>query len=165
MPRTFPTIEQVKQLPILLQTVIPPEYEDLNGHMNIQYYLGLYDKGSIPFMQLLGVDERYFTVERKGIFDLEHHLHYLAEVHIGDTVALYGRLLARTAKRFHGIWFMVNETRQQLANTFEFVSTHTDLEARRTSPFSDELAARLDAMLAEHSRLDWEAPVCGVMGA
>jgi acyl-CoA thioester hydrolase len=165
MARTFPTLEQTRQLPRLLEMVIPPEYEDLNGHMNIQHYLGLYDKASMPFMALLGVDETYFTVQRKGIFDLEHHLHYLAEVHIGDTVTLYGRLLARTAKRFHGMWFMVNETRQQLANTFEFVSTHTDLEARRTAPFTDELAANLDAMLAEHSTLDWKAPVCGVMGA
>lgn len=165
MPRTFPTIEQVSRLPRLLQTVIPPEYEDLNGHMNIQHYMGLYDKASYPFVATLGLDETYFTQQRKGIFDLEHHLHYLAEVHIGDTVSIYGRLLARSAKRMHGMWFMVNDTRQQLANTFEFVSTHADLEARRTAPFTDALAARLDAMLAEHTSLDWAAPVCGVMGA
>lgn len=165
MPRTFPAIEQVCQLPRLLQTVIPPEYEDLNGHMNIQHYMGLYDKAGFPFMAMLGLDETYFTQQRKGIFDLEHHLHYLAEVHIGDTVSIYGRLLARSAKRMHGMWFMVNDTRQQLANTFEFVSTHADLVARRTAPFTDALAARLDAMLTEHTALDWAAPVCGVMGA
>lgn len=165
MPRTFPSIEQVEQLPRLLQTTIPPEYEDLNGHMNIQHYMGLYDKASYPFVAMLGLDETYFTQQRKGIFDLEHHLHYLAEVHIGDTVSIYSRLLARSAKRMHGMWFMVNDTRQQLANTFEFVSTHADLEARRTAPFTDALAACLDAMLAEHTALNWDAPVCGVMGA
>lgn len=164
MPRTFPTIEQVKQLTLLLQTTIPPEYEDLNGHMNVQYYLALYDKASYPFIAQLGLDETYFTEQRKGIFDLEHHLHYLAEVHIGDTVTIYSRLLARTTKRLHGMWFMVNETRQQLANTFEFVSTHADLAARRTAPFSDGLAAHIDAMIAERGTFDWDAPVCGVMG-
>lgn len=164
MPRTFPSIEQVSQLPRLLQTVIPPEYEDLNGHMNVQHYMGLYDKAGYRFVAMLGLDDTYFTQQRKGIFDLEHHLHYLAEVHIGDTVTIYSRLLARSTKRMHGMWFMVNDTRQQLANTFEFVSTHADLEARRTAPFTNALAARLDAMLTEHATLDWAAPVCGVMG-
>ncbi len=52
-----------------------------------------------------------------------------------------------------GMWFMVNDTRQQVANTFEFVSTHADL------------VARLDAMLTDHTALDWAAPVCRLMGA
>lgn len=165
MPRTFPTVEQVMQLPRLYQTVIPSEYEDQNGHMNVQHYLSIFDRAGMPFMVLLGIDEAYFTEQRQGFFDLEHHLHYRAEVHVGDTVAIYSRLLTRTTKRFHGIWFMVNETRQQLASTFEFVTSHADLEARRTSPLSNGLVAQLDKMIAEQCHLDWEAPVCGVMSA
>ncbi|MCI0708882.1 MAG: thioesterase, partial [Chloroflexi bacterium] len=61
--------------------------------------------------------------------------------------------------------FIVNDTRHELSNTFEFVSTHADLEARKTSPFPDDLATTIDSMIADHSRLDWQAPICGVMGA
>lgn len=165
MRPTFPTVEQVQQLPCLLQATIPPEYEDLNGHMNIQHYLGLYDQAGMPFFASLGLDERYFKEQQRGIFDLEHHLFYLAEIHVGDTVAVYGRLLARSAKRLHGQWFIVNDTRQQLANTFEFISSHADLVARRTSPFPDELAGRLDELIAAHQQLTWPAPVCGMMSA
>ena len=161
----FPTVEQVIQLPCLLRRVIPPEFEDLNGHMNIQHYMGIYNEASFPFGELIGLDERYIKEQRRGIFDLEHHLYYVAEVHIGDQVAVYGRMLGRSAKRLHGQWFIVNETRQQLSNTFEFVSAHADLEARRTVPFEGDLAAHLDAMLVEHQKLDWQAPVCGIMGA
>lgn len=161
----MPTVDQVQALPMLLREVIPPEYEDMNGHMNIQHYLGLYDKAGMPFFRQFGLDERYFSVDRKGIFDLEHHLFYLAEIHVGDTVAVHSQLIARTEKRLHGIWFIVNETRNQLSNTFEYVTSHADLEARRTTPFSEELAIRFDAVIAEQSNLDWDAPVCGVMGA
>lgn len=165
MRPSFPSVEQVRSLPHFLRQVIPPEFEDINGHVNIQHYLGLYDKAGWPFFALLGMDESYFNEERKGIFDLEHHLFYLAELHIGDEVAIHGRLVARSAKRLHGIWFIVNETRNQLSNTFEFVSTHADLETRRTSPFPDDLGGRLDAMITEHNKLDWPAPLCGIMGA
>jgi acyl-CoA thioester hydrolase len=165
MRPSFPSVEDVRLLPCFMSQEIPPEFEDINGHVNIQHYLGLYDKAGWPFFALLGMDERYFTEERKGIFDLEHHLFYLAEMHIGDRVAIHGRLLARSAKRLHGIWFIVNESQNQLANSFEFVSSHADLESRRTSPFPDELAGRLDAMISEHQKISWPAPVCGIMGA
>jgi acyl-CoA thioester hydrolase len=161
----FPSVEQVEQLPFFLRKTIPPEYEDMNGHVNIRHYLGLYDEAGWPFFALLGLDASYFTVQRQGMFDLEHHLHYVAELHVGDVVAIHGRLLARTAKRIHGMWFILNETRKQLSNTFEFVTSHADLNARRTSPFPDVLAARIDAVLAEHAKLEWAAPVCGIMGA
>lgn len=166
MPRpTMPGVKEVQQLPMLLRKVIPPEYEDFNGHMNIQHYLGLYDEAGMPFFEQFGIDERYFSVDRQGIFDLEHHLFYLAEIHIGDTVTVHSRLLARTAKRLHGLWFIVNETRNQLSNSFEFVTSHADLNARRTAPFPEELAEKFDAVIEEHSRLVWDAPVCGIMGA
>lgn len=159
----FPTIEQVKQLPLFMKKTIPSEYEDINGHVNIQYYLGLHDEAVWPFFAMVGMDETYFTEKRNGMFDLEHHLHYVAELHVGDDVAIYGRILSRTAKRMHGIWFIVNETRKQLSNTFEFVTSHADLNARRTSPFPAELAIRIDEVIAEHAKLEWDAPICGVM--
>ncbi|MEL6406049.1 MAG: thioesterase family protein [Chloroflexota bacterium] len=164
MPRpTFPTLAQVQALPLMLRKTIPETYQDINGHMNIQYYYAVYDEAGMPFFAHFGITDDYFTVQRKGIFDLEHHVHYLAEVHVGDTVAVHSRLLGRTAKRVHGIWFLVNETRQQLANTFEFVSSHADLEARRTSPFGDELGAKFDTEIARHTQLDWDAPISGIM--
>lgn len=161
----FPSVEQVTQLPFLMRQTIPPEYEDANGHMNIRHYLGLYDEAGWPFFALLGMDAAYFADQRGGVFDLEHHIHYRAEVNVGDTVAIYGRLLARTAKRLHAMWFMVNEAHDQLANTLEFVTSHADLKARRTSPWPDFFAEKLDAMIAGHDALGWDAPVCGVMGA
>lgn len=149
----LPTLEQVRQLTRLMTKVIPPEFEDINGHVNIQHYLGMYDEAGWMFFQTIGIGESYFKEERKGIFDLEHHLHYVSELHVGDTVSVHGRLLARSAKRLHGVWFIVNDTREQLANTFEFVSTHSDLNLRRTAPFPDDLASSLDALIERDSSL------------
>jgi len=159
----FPTLVQVRDLPKIITAVIPPEYEDLNGHVNVQHYLGIYNDAGWPFFALLGLDETYITEQRKGIFDLEHHLFYLAELHVGDAITVYARFLGRTAKRLHGLWFIVNETRDQLSNTFEFITAHADLDTRRTSPFPEDVATRLDDLIAKDQALDWSAPVCGVM--
>ena len=163
MPVSMPTVAQIDELPSLMERVIPPEWEDLNGHVNVRHYLELYDAASWPMLAAIGLDEKVFLERRQGLFDLEHHLWYLSELHVGDKVTVHWRFIARSAKRFHGVMFVVNRTRGLLANAFEYVSTGADLEARRTAPLPAEFAAYLDRMIAEHSRLAWPAPVSGVM--
>lgn len=160
---SMPTVAQIDELPSLMERVIPPEWEDLNGHVNVRRYLELYDAASWPMLAAIGLDEKVFREQRQGVFDLEHHLWYLSELHVGDTVTVHWRFIARSTKRFHGVMFVVNRTRGLLASAFEYVSTGADLEARRTGPLPAEFAAYLDRMIAEHSRLTWPAPVSGVM--
>jgi acyl-CoA thioester hydrolase len=163
MPVPMPAVEQVEQLPSVMERRIPPEWQDLNGHVNVRHYLELYDAASWPMLEQFGIDERSFTERRQGLFDLEHHLWYLAELHVGDLVSVHSRFLARSLKRYHGVMFIVNRTRSRLASAFEYVSSGADLAARRTAPLPEGFAAQLDRMIALHARLAWPAPVCGVM--
>lgn len=165
MPVTPPTPDEVRQLQRLMQVTVPPDWEDENGHVNVQFYMKLYDKGGRPLMDILGMDDSYFSERRHGVFDLEHHISYFSEIHVGESVSVHARLLDRTAKRFHGIVFIVNDSRDQLACTLEFVASGADLEARRTAPYPDDIAAALDRVIAEHRKISWHAPVCGVMSA
>ncbi len=144
---------------------IPDAYKDENNHMNVRYYMKIFDDAGYPLIADFGLTIAFHTDHGTGGFDLEHHLHYLNEVHIGDTVAVYYRVLARSAKRVHYMFFMVNETRQTLAATFECVNSFADLSVRRTAPYPPEIAEKIDGILAQHQTLHWAAPVCGVMGA
>jgi acyl-CoA thioester hydrolase len=155
-------LEKLEALPLLYRVVIPEDYRDLMGHMNVRWYMALFDEAGYPLFDRFGMTEDYFK-QGGGAFDLEHHMRYLNEVHIGDTVVIRGRLLARTAKRLHYMMLMVNETRALLAATLEIINSHADLAARRTSPYPDHIAAKIDAIIADHARLDWDAPVCGAM--
>jgi acyl-CoA thioester hydrolase len=159
----MPSVEQVRQLPALLTVTIPADWQDLNGHVNVQYYLRLYDLAGAPLMPLLGIDERHYQVEKLGYFDLEHHLWYLAEMHVGDVVCAHFRFLSATPKRFHGLMFVVNQTRGSLAAALEFVTTGANLRSRRSSTLPHSVATTLSQLIGEHSRLAWPAPTCGAM--
>ena len=165
MPVPMPSVAQVCELPSLMEKVIPPGWQDLNGHVNVRHYLELYDAASWPMLSALGVDERWFLEHRQGLFDLEHHLWYLDELHVGDTVTVHSRMVDRTAKRYHGVMFIVNRTRGRLSSAFEYVSSGADLQTRRTAPLPAVFAAHLDRMIAADAGLAWPAPVCGVMSA
>lgn len=165
MKPSMPTPGNIADLPPLLIMTIPPEWQDMNGHVNVQHYIALYDRAGWPLLTQLGIDPGHFRDRRLGFFDLEHHVWYLAEMHVGDEVSAHVRFLASSNKRMHGLMFLVNVTRRQLASVLEFVTTGADLASRRTAALPDAVKARLDALIAAHNSLDWEAPRCGSMSA
>lgn len=163
MKPQMPTVENVVELPALITRSIPPEWEDHNGHVNIQHYMELYCQAGCPMMAQIGLDENYFKNRRCGFFDLEHHLFYLAEIHVEDHVSVHSRLLGTSPKRFHGMMFVVNQSRQLLASTLEFITSGADLTTRRTAIYPDDVACVLGNLVSKHARLTWPAPACGVM--
>ena len=158
------SLDQLAPLPVVYRAVIPPAYEDRNGHMNVRWYLALYDEAGDAMYPMFGLTAVYFAASDMGGFDLEHHLWYAAEVHIGDAIAIRARILERSSKLMHYLMFMVNETRGVLSSIFECVHAHADLSVRRTAPFPAPVAARIDALIAAHRALAWPAPISGTMG-
>ena len=131
-------------LPVLHRAVIPEEYRDRMGHMNVTWYTHLFS-------------------EAPGSFALEAHIRYLSECLVGDQVYVCGRAVARTEKRFHYVQFLVNEDKNVLSASCEFVGAHIDMKVRRMSAIPDKTAAAFDQLVEEHNQLDWPVPLCGSM--
>lgn len=159
----FPTPQQVRQLPVQLSMAIPPEWEDRNGHVNVQYYLKLYELGGYEILKEDDFNEDLLNQHHFGLFDFEHHLYFRAEVHVGDRVSTYNRLLTMNEKRFTGMYFIVNDTREQLACCIEYLTAGVDLKTRRTAAFPEPIARGLQRALSIHQALDWPAPESGAI--
>ena len=162
-PRVFPRPEQVRQLPLQLQMEIPADWEDRNGHVGVQYFQVLFAMGAWRVLEEIGVDEAWFSRQQRSQFDLEHHLFYRSEIHAGDAVSTYNRVIARSARRFHGVYLVLNDRTEKLAATLEYITVGIDMSKRRMATFPEDLASGLDKLIAGHCRLDWEPPLCGVM--
>ncbi len=158
----LPTLDQIRSLPTWLATQVPPEFEDANGHVNVSGHLQLFDDAGWRW----AADAGFHTADAPSdstLMDLEHHLRYLAELHVGAQVRVHGRCLERGEKRLHGMSFLVDDEAERLVSTLEFVTAHVSLSARRSVPFPAELGAVLDRQVASTGR-DWAPPVCGAMG-
>lgn len=151
--------------PPCLRKTIPAEWADSNGHMNMRWYVAIFDDAGDELHIRLGSTPEYHRSHATGTFDLEHHTHFLNEVMPGDRVAVYARMVDCSAKRMHYLMFLVNEKRQKPAAIFECVNGFVDLKVRKTIPYPPEMAAKIRAAADAGARLDWEAPVCGVMRA
>jgi acyl-CoA thioester hydrolase len=160
-----PPALDLSALPLTHRVVVPEAYLDNMGHMNVMWYTHLFSCGTAGLYSLIGLTPAYFATNRAGSFALEQHLRYLNEVRVGQRITIRSRILGRSAKRIHLMHFMTLDDTTRLAATCETVATHVDITIRRSSPWPETIAAAIDRMLAEHSRLDWAAPVCGAMTA
>jgi acyl-CoA thioester hydrolase len=159
-------IESILALqPPSFRIVVPGSWADSNGHMNIRWYVAVFDDAGDELHARIGLTPEFHRQRGTGTFDLEHHTHFLNEVMPGDSIAVYSRLVARSPKRVHHLMFLVNETRGNLAAIFECMNSFMDLKVRKTAPFPAEILARIDAWLDRDSRLDWPPPVSGAMRA
>jgi acyl-CoA thioester hydrolase len=61
------------------------------------------------------------------------------------------------------VFFVINESSDRLAATLEYVTAGIDMQNRCMAAFPDDLALGLDRLVAEHARLDWTPPLCGVL--
>ena len=157
MTSGLPSIEQVSQLPRAGRTVVPDRYADANGHMNIAPYMQIYNDHGWAHLGRFGLGPDDALAGTAMVFDIEHHVRYLREVHVGDALVSRARMVGRTAKAVQMMIYLVNETRGELAGTFESLSLHVEVASRRVAPFPESVAHRLDAQLDADAALAWQS--------
>ena len=158
--RSYPDTKAIRELPKLTSQVIPERWEDQNGHVNVGFYMAIYNDSGWPMLDLVGIDEAYFNERRMGLVDLDNHLRYLTELHVGDRVTAYGRFFAHDEKRMHGMVFIVNDSTEALACTIEFLSISIDLRKRKSVAIPDDVVARLGTIIKAQQKLSWTVPTC-----
>ena len=149
--------------PPSLRIVVPDAWADANGHMNMRWYVAVFDDAGDDLHARIGLTPDFHREHHSGTVDLEHHTNFLNEIMPGDHLAVYTRLVARSAKRVHYLMFLVNETKGKLAAIFECMNAFVDLSVRKTAPFPPAVLAKIDAWLEEDADLDWPPPLSGSM--
>src|SRR3970282_2053830 len=80
---------------------VRPEWIDHNGHMNMGYYVVVFDLATDEFFRSIGLDEAHRRASRVTTFALEAHVTYHREVREGDPLRFTTLLLGHDAKRLH----------------------------------------------------------------
>src|SRR5438552_5925840 len=144
--------------------VVRPEWIDHNGHMNMGYYVVVFDLATDEFMRWIGLDAEHRRTQRVTTFCLESHLTYHREVREGDALRFTTQLLAHDAKRLHYFHAMYHATEGYLAATNELMSLHVALETRRGATMASDVLGRLATIQRAHGELPRPAQVGRVIG-
>ncbi|MBZ5734748.1 thioesterase family protein [Nocardioides sp. TRM66260-LWL] len=158
-----PTYEQLAALPAYTEQPVPVAFEDSNGHLNVRHYLGIGSEGLDESLVDLGIPQNWPLVAGHACFSAEHHVWYLDELRTGDRMSVRVRLLGRSERAAHVLVYILDDTRERVSCAFEEIFLHIDLADRRTAPWPDDVAAALDARIAEHAALPFPAATSGAL--
>ena len=123
--------------------VVLPEWIDANGHMNLAYYVVLFDLATDAMYDVLGVGQAYRDATGNSTFTAEAHTLYEREVRVGERVRVVPHLLGADAKRLHYFHEMFHAESGHRVAAQELLALHIDLSIRRVAAFPEDLAARL----------------------
>jgi len=133
--------------------VVRPEWIDHNQHMNMGYYLVVFDYATDEFFAWVGLDAAHRAARAITTFCLEAHVTYHREVRAGDPLRFTTRLLAHDDKRIHYFHAMYHADEGWLAATNELLSLHVSRATRRAAAMAPEILARLAAIQRAHDAL------------
>jgi len=143
---------------------VQPEWIDYNGHMNLAYYVLVFDHATDQLFDMVGVGEAYRKETEKSLFVVESHITYDQEVALNAPLRVTTQILDCDEKRLHFFHRMYHEAEGFLAATTELMSLHVDLKSKRAAPFSRDALEKFRAINDAHNALECPKQVGRVMG-
>tara|TARA_B110000196_G_C21050382_1_gene617038 strand:+ start:192 stop:659 length:468 start_codon:yes stop_codon:yes gene_type:complete len=131
---------------------IKAEWADYNGHMNLAFYIHLFDMAWEVMLEKLDMGENSAINKKKTTFAVESHTTYDQEVKVGDEVIINLLFLDRDKKRLIYKLEMLHKQKEYIASTTEVCSLYVDLEKRKVTEFEDEKKTLLDTYISENRK-------------
>lgn len=133
--------------------VIRPEWIDYNGHMNVAFYVLVFDNATDALFEAMDFGAAWRKRSERSFFAVEAHVRYMAELTLGDAVRVATQILAADDKRLHCFHTLRHKTTGTVAATMEFLALHVDLGTRRAIQFAPDDRARIASFAAAHAEL------------
>ena len=131
---------------------VKAEWADYNNHMNLAYYIHLFDIGWEVLLEKFNMGKESAMNQNKSTFAVESHTTYDQEVKIGDEVVINLLFLDHDKKRLIYKLEMLHKKQNYRAATTEVCSLYVDLKNRKVTEFEIEKKILLDKYILENKK-------------
>ncbi|MDH4125855.1 MAG: thioesterase family protein [Gammaproteobacteria bacterium] len=133
-----------------------PDWIDINGHMNVAYYVLAFDLAVDTLWLDFGLDNEHIRVNNSSTFAVESHVLYRKELLLNDPFIVTSQILAFDEKRIHQFQRMYHASEGYLAASAEWMNLHVDMKTRRVSPWPAQVLRAMRRVAA--SQGTWPYP-------
>jgi acyl-CoA thioester hydrolase len=130
--------------------VVRREWIDENDHLNMGYYVVVFDLAPDAWLDHIGLDRAHKHAHLVTTFTLESHVCYLRELRGGDPLRFTTLPLDHDDKRIHYVHEMWHAEQNFLAATNELMSLHVSQTTRRAAPMAQNIGSRLESLKVLH---------------
>ena len=124
--------------------IIKKEWTDYNNHMNVAYYVLVFDESWELMLQKFKMGENSAKITQMSTMAVEPHITYDNEVKEGDEVEIILTYFDHDKKRLNYKMEMIEKSTKKLSATIEFLSLYVDLSKRKVSEFENEKVKLMD---------------------
>ena len=136
---------------LLKTTKIINDWTDYNGHMNLSYYILVFDKGAEVILSKFKMGEHSAKTEKKSTMVVETHTTYNNEVKEGEEVDIYLSYCDHDKKRLHYKLEMYEKSKNVLSSTTEVLALYINLELRKVAEFEKEKILIMNNFIEENN--------------
>ena len=118
--------------------IIKKEWTDYNKHMNVAYYVLVFDESWEVMLQKFKMGENSAKTTGMSTMVVETYITYNNEVKEGEEVEVFLTYFDHDKKRLHYKLEMIEKSSKKLSATIELLSLYVDLKKRKVSEFEEE---------------------------
>ena len=126
------------------------EWIDYNGHMNMAYYVLIFDQAWENILNKFQMGGEKAEVSKRTTMVVETRTTYDSEVKENDEVDIYVTYFDHDKKRLHLKCSMFEKKTNKLSATMENLSLYIDLDKRKVTEFEDDKIKIMDEFINEN---------------
>lgn len=137
---------------LLNTTKIINDWTDYNNHMNLSYYILVFDKAAEKILSKFNMGEEAALKTKRSTMVVETHTTYNNEVKENDNVDVYLCYCDHDKKRLHYKLEMYEKSKNILSATTEVLALYINLELRKVAEFEKEKVLIIDKFIDENNQ-------------
>ena len=126
------------------------EWVDYNNHLNMAYYVLIFDKAWEVALEKFQMGERAAKTSERSTMVVETNTKYISEVKEGEEVDIFISYFNHDKKRLHYKLEMYEKSKNILSATTEVLSLYIDLNIRKVAEFENEKLMIMDQFIEEN---------------
>ena len=137
---------------LLTTQKIIKEWTDYNNHMNLSYYILIFDLGAEVILSKFKMGEHSAKTTKKSTMVVETHTTYNQEVKEGDEVDVFISYFDHDNKRLQYKLEMYDKAKNTLSATTEILALYIDLNIRKVAEFEPEKIKIMDDFILNNKK-------------
>ena len=128
---------------------VKQEWVDYNDHMNMAYYVLIFDQALEVALEKFKMGESSAKDLNRSTMVVETNTKYLSEVKQGEEIDIHMTYFDHDKKRLHIKMEMIEKSKKNIS-TIEWISLYIDLSQRKVTEFEEEKLKIMDKFIEDN---------------
>ena len=126
------------------------EWVDYNNHLNMAYYILIFDQAWEVMLKKFRMGAESAKTEKRSTMVVETNTKYISEIKEGDNVDIIATFFDHDKKRLHLKLEMIEQKTRKISASMEWLSLYVNLETRKVTEFENEKIDIMDDFIKKN---------------